>query len=849
MTTADAPLADRPRVVVGNRSPIGVLGWVLRLYAFIALVAIALVVIAGALAYRYIALTTPPAPDLSQLVAASPGISRTYAADGTKLDEFALEWRHPVPYDQIPPRLIDAVIAIEDHEFFEHRGIYWKGIVRAAWRNVVAGDFEQGGSTITQQVAKQLVGSDKSLSRKAHEAVLAMRLERRNSKKAILAYYLNQIYLGGGAYGVAGAAERYFGKRLDELTLAEMALIAGLPKAPSAFSPLVSPERAIKRRNTVLDQMVRWGKLDAATADAAKAEPLKLAPYDSVFPDRLPYYANHIRTALLKHPRYGYRAGPDQPAWVELAGLRVETAAEPSFEAGAYDNVDYGTRKQDKRQGWRGPVWYVDGPAKDTLLERQRQLYGAGPLTPGRRYLAVVDDMGCDGGHVLIGDRRLELPLRNLRWAFPWSATDAHNDKEISCATRALKRGDVVWVRREIRTLDRFREFYLPDGVNPAWQHSADQRSWDERNPDVVTLEQVPHPQGALFTADHRTGYVTAMVGGYDFTRNEFNRTNQACRQPGSTYKPIYYSAAIDDGFGFDSMFYDRPVSIVDPVTGEVWTPTNLHGTVDNDVTLEYALVFSKNIPSVAIFSEVGADRVEQWARRLGFTSKIIADKALALGASCTYLDELSRAFAIFARNGRWIDWTYVRRVLDRHGNVLEDNTVPSDPMLAPGDRLDRLAARGGVAAPQAIPARTAFLTSKLLAQMVNYGFTKTLRATDLHAAGKTGTSSATMDTSFVAYTSRFVTAAWLGDDKYVRELGKLDAAYMTVVPLWARYMFAVASDYPNLEIPWEVPPGVEPKDRGEHSRGRRGGAMSLIYRHAEKPPEDAPPADGQPPA
>jgi penicillin-binding protein 1A len=360
---------------------------VLRLYAFIALVAIALVVIAGALAYRYIALTTPPAPDLSQLVAASPGISRTYAADGTKLDEFALEWRHPVPYDQIPPRLIDAVIAIEDHEFFEHRGIYWKGIVRAAWRNVVAGDFEQGGSTITQQVAKQLVGSDKSLSRKAHEAVLAMRLERRNSKKAILAYYLNQIYLGGGAYGVAGAAERYFGKRLDELTLAEMALIAGLPKAPSAFSPLVSPERAIKRRNTVLDQMVRWGKLDAATADAAKAEPLKLAPYDSVFPDRLPYYANHIRTALLKHPRYGYRAGPDQPAWVELAGLRVETAAEPSFEAGAYDNVDYGTRKQDKRQGWRGPVWYVDGPAKDTLLERQRQLYGAGPLTPGRRYL------------------------------------------------------------------------------------------------------------------------------------------------------------------------------------------------------------------------------------------------------------------------------------------------------------------------------------------------------------------------------------------------------------------------------------------------------------------------------
>lgn len=845
---AAPPAGKRARVEVANRVEIGVLGWLARLYATVALAALVVAVWSAAVAYRYFAVTTPPAPDLSSLVASSPGISRTFAADGTKLDEFAYEWRRPVPYDQIPQQLIDAVVSIEDHQFFEHRGIYWKGIARAAWRNVVAGDFEQGGSTITQQVAKQLVGSDKSLSRKAHEAILAMRLERRNTKKAILSYYLNQIYLGGGAYGVAGAAERYFGKRLDELTLAEMALLAGLPKAPSAFSPLVNPDRALKRRNVVLDQMVRWGKLDAATAETAKAEPLRLRPYRSVFPDRLPYYANYIRTALLKHPRYGYRATPSDPAWVEVAGLQVETAAEPSFEAHAYDNVDYGTRRQDKRQGWRGPVWFVDGPARDTVLERQRALYGAGPLEPGRRYLAVVDDMGCDGGHVLIGDRRLELPLRNLRWAFPWSATDAHNDKEIGCASRALKRGDVVWVRREIRTVDRFREFYLPDGVNPAWQHSADQRTWDAAHADVVQLEQVPHPQGAIFTADHHTGYVTAMVGGYDFSRNEFNRAVQACRQPGSTYKPIYYAAAIDDGFGFDSMFYDRPVSIVDPVTGEVWTPENLHGTVDNDVTLEYALVFSKNIPSVAIFSEVGADRVEAWARRLGFTSEIIADKALALGASCTYLHELSRAFAIFARNGRWIDWTFLRRVRDRNGNVLEDNTVPTDPMLAPGDRLDRLAARGGEVAPQAISARTAFLTSKLLAQMVNYGFTKTLRATDLHAAGKTGTSSATMDTSFVAYNARFVTATWLGDDKYERELGKLDAAYMTVVPLWARYMFAAAADYPNPEIPWEVPPGVDPKDRGAHSKGRRGGAMSLIYRHAEKPPEP-PPADGAPPA
>ncbi len=837
---AAAP-AGKPRVIVANPSGGGVLLWVGRLYLFRALIVGAALVVVAAGSYRYFAVSTPPAPDLSSYARVAPAITRVYAADGTKLGEFADEFREIVPYDEIPQPLIDAVVSIEDHQFFEHGGIYWKGIARAAWRNATAGDFAQGGSTITQQVAKQFLTADKSLARKAREAILARRLESRYSKRAILSLYLNHIFLGAGAYGVAAAAHRYFQKDLSQLTLAEMALIAGLPKAPSTFSPISHPDRAIERRNVVLDAMQKWGKIDAATAAAAKAEPLKLDVYKDVFPERMPYFAEHVRRYLVNHPGIGLEG-------LMRGGLRVETTAEPSFEAGAYENVDYGTRKQDKRQGWRGPEWYVDGPARDTFITRQKQLYGDGPLDPARRYLAVVDRVACDGAHLIIGDRELSLPLRNMDWAAPWSATDAHNDNKITCATRALKPGDVVWVRREIRTFGRYRDFFMPDDVNPAWRHSQEQPDWDARNADVVQLEQVPHPQGALFMADHRTGYVKALIGGYDYARSELNRAVQSCRQPGSTYKPIYYSLALDDGFGFDSMFYDKPVSIVDPVTGETWTPTNLHGTVDNDVTLEYALVFSKNIPSVEIFAEVGADRVEQWARRLGFTSEIIADKALALGASCTYLDQLSRAFSIFARNGRYIDWSYVRRILDRDGNVIEDHTVYGDPMLAPADRLDRLAATAGDRPRQAIPARTAFLTSKLLAQMVNYGFTKTLRATDIHAAGKTGTSSATMDTSFVAYTSRFVTTVWLGDDKRERELGKEDAAYMTVVPMWARFMFEVTHDFPNPEIPWEVPPGVDPKDRGDHKKGRRGAPMSLIYRHAEKPPEDGV-GDGTDPA
>ena len=851
------PIVDgpRPKILVANRADGGVAFWLARLYAFAAIALVAIIAFANLLVYRYFSSSTPPAPDLRAYVATAPAVTRIYAADGTKLGEFAREWREVVPFEQIPQPLVDAVISIEDHDFWNHGGLYYKGIVRAAWANVSSGDFQQGGSTITQQVAKQFLVSDKSLSRKAREAIMARRLEARYSKKAILSLYLNQIYLGAGAYGVAAAARRYFQKDLDQLTLAEMALIAGLPKAPSAFSPIARPERAVERRNLVLDAMVKWGKLAPDAAEAAKREPLQLKVYKDVFPEREPYFAEHARRHVIK--TYGEDA-------LLAGGLRVETTAEPSFEAGAYENVDYGTRKQDKRQGWRGAEWFVDGPARATLIDRQRKRYGDGPLEPGRRYLGVVDEVGCDRAQVIIGDRRLELPARNLSWAAPWSATNAENDREISCASRALRKGDVIWVSREIRTRGRYREFFLPDKVNPAWKPHEDQHDWDERHPDVVQLDQVPHPQGALFTADHKTGYVLAMVGGYDYARSELNRAVQSCRQPGSTYKPIYYSAALDQGFGFDSMFYDRPVSIVDEITGEVWTPTNLNGTVDNDVSLEYALVFSKNIPSVAIFGEVGADAVATWARRLGFTSEIIADRALALGASCTYLDELTRAFAIFARNGRWVDWAFIRRILDRNGNTIEDHTVYYDPMLTAGERLDRLAATAGDRPKQAIPARTAYLTSKLLAQEVRFGFAKTLRATGLESAGKTGTSSATMDTSFVAYTSHQITTAWLGDDKRVRELGKQDAAYMTVVPLWARYMNEVAGGFPNLEIPWEVPPGVDPKDRGDHTRGRKGGQMSLIYRHAEKPPEDgvdgvdgvdgaggegaAPPADGKPP-
>ena len=818
---------EKRRAVIANRADGGVFYWIGKLYGFAVLVLIAALGVVDVSTYGYFASEAPPPPELSRYAQVVPAVSRIYAADGTLLGEFASEWREVVPFERIPKPMVDAFLAAEDHEFFDHSGIYFKGIVRAAWRNVVAGDFAQGGSTITQQVAKQFLGAEKSLTRKAKEAIVARRLEATYSKRAILAVYLNHIFLGNGAYGVQAAARRYFSKKLEELDVAEMATIAGLAQAPSYYSPVFHADRATARRNAVLDKMARYGFLKPDEVKKWQARPLVIKPYRDVFGDRLPYYAEHVRRYINK------KYGPDA---IMQRGLHIETAAEPVTEALAYQNVDFGAHRQDKRQGWRGAETSLDdGRPRDTFRERAKALYGDAPLVSGRRYLALVEKVEAQKAQVLVGAKTYDLPLDGARWAASWSKNNDANDRTITSLSKALKVGDVIWVSAD-EPLSREYDDWTND--SPRWKVPATGERLQrqrEQMADRVKLEQVPHPQSAIFTADHQTGYVVAMVGGTDHDRSQYNRAVQACRQPGSTYKPIYYSAALNEGYGFDTALNDVPRGEVDPVTGEIWIPKNLGGTVDFIVNMEYALVFSKNIPSVALFKKVGADKVKDWARKLGFTTEIIADTALALGASCTTLDELTRAFAIFARNGRWIDWVYVRRVFDRTGNVVEDNTVFHDPMLPPADRLDRLYATAGVTAREAIPARAAFLTSKLLSQVVTHGFARVVRDVGIHAAGKTGTSSATMDTTFVGYTSRWIATVWMGDDMRERPLGHSDAAYIVVEPLWARYMAQAAAGHPNREIPWEVPAGVDPKDRGD-SKGPKK-TMSLVYRERSGPP------------
>ncbi len=824
--------AKRSRIFIGNRKDGGVLYWTFKLYAFTAFILLAAVALTGVFTYRYFAkqVDSEETPDLAMYSQSVSAISRMYAADGTKLAEFADEWREVVPFDAIPKQLVNAFLAAEDHDFYSHKGLYFRGIARAVWRNISAGDFAQGGSTITQQVAKQYLNNEKSLTRKAKEAIMARRLESTYSKDAILSLYLNQIYLGNGAYGVKAAASRYFDKKLEELSVTEMATIAGLAQAPSRYSPNLHPVRAKKRRNKILKKMVRFGYVEADKLKGLQDSELVVAKHRDIFGDFSPYYTEHLRRYVVQ--TYGADA-------LLKEGLVIEAAVEPVTDALAYENVDYGAHKQDKRQGWRGPVASLDDKARTIFLERSIAMYGDAPLEAERRYLALVKEVSPKSCTVMVGDVEYSLPLKNMKWASTWSKKKAINDVEIKDAGKALRVGDVVWVQKETVVDAPFRSWFLAKGVNPHWSPIPSEEKLAKKRKEAegrVVLDQVPHPQSAIFTGDHETGYVVAMVGGTDFDRSVYNRAFQSCRQPGSTYKPIYYSAAFTHGYGFDTSLNDIPRAEVDPVTGEIWTPENFQGTVDNKVSLEYAMVFSKNVASVDIFKKVGADNVEAWARSLGFSTEIIADKALALGASCTLLHELTRAFAIFARNGRFLDWKWVRRIKDRNGNLIEDNTVFYDPMLTAAERLDRLAVVAGTRAKQAIPARAGYLISKLLRQTIKSGFSGIVRKTGIISAGKTGTSSATMDNTFVSYTSRWITTVWMGDDIRERPLGEDDAAYMTVEPMWARYMYAAAKGHPNKDIPWEIPEGVDAKDRGDHSRGSLH-KMPLVYLRSARAP------------
>ncbi|MEX1368036.1 MAG: PBP1A family penicillin-binding protein, partial [Nannocystaceae bacterium] len=765
------------------------MGWLFRYVAFTAIGLMWLVLLGGIGAYRYFAADLPDVGSIERYASLAPGVTRIYSSSGAMLVEVAREHRSYARYEEMPPTLVQAFLAAEDRRFFEHVGLDVRGLARAAVANFRSGTISQGGSTITQQVAKGYLSQEQTLTRKLREAILTARIESRLSKEQILEVYLNKIFLGHNAYGVGAAASRYFGKSLSELTLADSALIAGLARAPSRYSPFAGVERATKRRAVVLQDMVEAGYIDAAARDAANAEPIVLADdAPDPFRERAPYYGEHVRQVVTE------ALGEES---VLTDGLQIETPLELHLQAAAAAAVDRGLRQLDASQGWRGPVAHLRTPTeRQALLARTHERYGAAPLDdPQRWVLALVTEVNRYNAWIEVGQVSGIVPLRYMEWASRYDASSGHNDVKTSDVRDALEPGDVIWVQR----VDE------PRGAPP-----------DPEHPELVVarLGQLPRVEAALYTADHQTSYVVAMQGGRDYDRSQFNRATQACRQPGSVFKAIYYALALDTGrYAMDSVLDDKPY---EPEPGEEWNPQNIHGTLSGKILLRNAFIHSLNLPSIRLFKQLGADEVVRWARRLGFSTELIADKALSLGASCVQMDELTRAFGVFARGGTSWEPRYVRRVTDKRGVVVLDHRHPYDEAMDVAGRIDAMGRLATAPPVQQVDARTAFLIARMMRDVVTSGIGRRAQRIGVPAAGKSGTASKgknTTDTWFVGFTARFATAAWMGDDEYERSMGDEEASYTTATPLWTDFMTVVVDGIPHpTNLPDVRPPGIRSK-------------------------------------
>ena len=595
--------------------------------AFAVLVGLAL----GWLFYREIALDLP---SVEQLAGYRPPVaSQVFASDGTLIGEFYFEKRYLVPLEEIPPVVREAFLAAEDAHFYQHQGIDLQGIARAFVNNLVAGQVTQGGSTITQQVVKSLLLTPKkSYERKIKEIILARRLESELTKDEILWLYLNQIYLGSGAYGVAAAAQEYFGKPIGEVTLPEAAMLAGLPQAPSRYSPIRHPERAKGRQRYVLRRMQAQGFITPEEREAAEAAELDVSP------NRAPAYraasdmVEFVRRSL--EDRYGDRA-PYQ------LGLRIYTPVDLEMQAAAEAAVRQGLRDFDKRRGYRGAPRRLSEAEAETFLAEQTEALERSGLAKGQILDGLVT--GIDGGLVRLrlGDRRAALPPSGREWA----------GQEAAFAP-----GDVIRVR--VETL-------------------ADDGSVE------VSLEQEPEVEGALLAMEARTGYVRAMVGSYDFRRSQFNRSIQAMRQPGSAFKPLVYAAALDRGYTPASVVIDAPI-VYDDRSAQLWKPENYDEKFHGATRLREALTYSRNIISVKLAQDIGLGYILDYLPRFGFDRPFPHNLSIALGSSEVTLLELVRAYGVFANGGRLNEPIFVMKITDQEGNVIEERIPESEEAISP---------------------------------------------------------------------------------------------------------------------------------------------------------------------
>ncbi len=675
-------------------------------------------------------------PQISSLKDYQPSIvTNVYADDGTLIAEFYLERRIVVPLEKIPQKLIWAFVAAEDSRFFEHEGIDFIGILRASWKNIKAGGIVQGGSTITQQVTKSLLLTpERSFTRKFREAILAYRIEKHLSKQEILFLYLNQIYLGHGAYGVEAAAQNYFGKQLDELDLAECAMLAGLPQAPSRYSPYSHPQRAKERQVYVLNQMVADGYISAEEAAEALAYNVEIKERENWDIGKVPYFTEHIRRYL--EEKYGQEV-------LYRQGLQVYTTVNVSFQKAAQEAIEKGLYELDKRQGYRGPVAHLAPEEIEAYFQKLKETTETnGGLEKGAVVKGVVIAVSSKEKKVSV--RMSEglgiLPLENMEWARKPDPEIAYGTVKVSDPAKVLRVGDVILVR----LLELEKE-------NGNW---------------LLALEQDPEVQGALLCMENGTGHVKAMVGGRDYTTSQFNRAIQSRRQPGSSFKPFTYAAALDKGYTPATIIIDSPIIYTDEQMDWKWKPKNYKEKFYGPTLFRTALIFSRNVVTIKIVRDIGIDYVIDYARRFGITSPLSRDLSLALGSSGLSLLELTNAYSVFANLGELVSPVFITKVLDRHGNVLEEHRTQKERVLDKD---------------------TAYIMTHLLQEVVKYGTGWRARAIKRPAAGKTGTTNKLQDAWYIGFTPSYVTGVWVGFDDD-RTLGKYETGSRAASPIWVEY-------------------------------------------------------------
>ncbi len=742
-------------------------------------------------------------PDIKSLSDYHPNlITRVYSADGSVIGEFYRERREIVPIERIPAFVVQAFIAIEDDSFYTHQGLDYPGIARAAWRNLVAGEVKQGGSTITQQVAKTfLLTSERTWVRKLKDMVLARRIEQHLDKNEILYLYLNQIYLGSGAYGVQAASKIYFGKSVDQLTLAEAALIAGVVPAPSRYSPFTNPELAQQRQRMTLRRMREEGFIEVEQRKAAEEEPWKLAP-----PMRQPdleaaaYFAEEVRRYL-----YG-RFGSDL---VLTGGLEVRTTLDLPLQRAAYAAVRAGLRDHDHRRGWRGPLRKVKQADRETALEEITVANTAPPWQDGTLLEAMVTEVDDAKGEALLSlgaHGEAKLTQGDVSWAAAPAPEQDGLGRTISRISAALARGDVV--RLETRT-------------GPPGEAGAPP-------PTLFSLYQAPEAQGALLSFELGSGRVQALVGGYDYQDSEFDRALQSKRQPGSAFKPIVYAAALERGYTPARIVLDTPVVYDDPATGATWKPENYTEEFYGPITMREALAQSRNIATIRILQDVSLPPVLELAQSLGIARALGSNLSLALGTSEVTLAELTRAYGIFGAGGRWVEPVFIAEVRDRNGEVLERG-VPlmrrADPSAeepgagsAPEDTVtladvkQRIQRRDGSDGRPTLPAGhvidpvTAYLITDMMKAVIQEGTGRRARELGRPLAGKTGTTNDLYDAWFVGFSPQIVTGAWLGYDN-VKSLGKNETGSRAALPIWLDYMREALKRHPPSDF--NEPAGV----------------------------------------